>query len=80
VEKNPVWGNRVVGHTDELHNALKVNPKTLKPDQSKGVNILPSHVHLALRQYLGLEGFANEAGFRLDVESLPLFDRSRSTI
>jgi hypothetical protein len=80
MEKNPVWGNRVVGHTDELHNALKVNPKTLKPDQSKGVNILPSHVHLALRQYLGLEGFANEAGFRLDVESLPLFDRSRSTI
>ena len=80
MEKKPAWGNRVVGHTDELHNALRINPKTLKPDNAKGITILPSHVHLALRQYMGLEDFANKAGFRFDVESLPLFDPKRSTV
>ena len=57
-----------------------INPNTLKPDRSKGITILPSHVHLAMRQYMGLEEFANNAGFRLDVESLPLFDPQRSTL
>jgi len=80
MEKNPPWGNRVVGITDELHNALPINPTTLKQDKNKGINILPSHVHLALRKYLGLENLANEFGFRLDVESMPLFDPTRNTV
>jgi hypothetical protein len=55
MEKNAPWGNRVVGITDEGHNALPLNPDTLQRDDS-GTVIYPRHIHLALREYLGLAG------------------------
>ncbi|MBV1876943.1 MAG: DUF1501 domain-containing protein [Pseudomonadales bacterium] len=54
MEKNTHWSNRMVGQTDDGHNAIKINPTTLQPD-SNGSNIYPKHIHKALRQYLGIE-------------------------
>ena len=54
MEKNQPWTNRVVGETDDLHFAHRINPTTLGRDDANGTIIYPKHVHKALRQYLGL--------------------------
>ena len=55
MEKNRSWTNRVVGETDELHFAKRINPTTLESDDANGTIIYPKHVHKALRRYLGIE-------------------------
>ena len=55
MEKNQPWTNRVVGETDDLHFAHRVNPTTLERDDANGTIIYPKHVHKALRRYLGIE-------------------------
>ena len=54
MEKNQRWTNRVVGETDALHFAYKMNPSTLERDDEDGTLIHPRHVHKALRRYLGV--------------------------
>lgn len=61
MEESPAWGNRVVGVTDGLHNALKINASTLKEDPTNdGVLLHPKHVHKALRTYLGIDSLAEQ--------------------
>ena len=61
MEESPTWGNRVVGVTDGLHNALKINPSTLKEDPTnEGLLLHPKHVHKALRSYLGVDSLAEQ--------------------
>lgn len=80
MEQNAPWGNRVVGLTDELHFAKRINPATLREDPN-GILITPAHVHKALQNYLGLDTFAEDMGLALkDVESLPLFDSSLQSV
>ena len=55
MEKNQRWTNRVVGETDGLHFAQRINPDTLERDDANGTIIYPKHVHKALRRYLGIE-------------------------
>ena len=55
IEKNQPWTNRVVGETDGLHFAQRINPRTLERDDAEGKIIYPKHVHKALRRYLGIE-------------------------
>ena len=55
MEKNQSWTNRVVGETDGLHFAQRINPTTLERDDANGTIIYPKHVHKALRRYLGIE-------------------------
>ena len=55
MEKNQPWTNRVIGETDALHFAHKINPSTLQRDDANGTIIYPKHVHKALRRYLGVE-------------------------
>ena len=55
MEKNQTWTNRVVGETDEVHFAKKINPTTLERDDANGTIIYPKHLHKALRRYLGIE-------------------------
>ena len=55
MEKHQSWTNRVVNGTDALQFALKVNPTTLKRDETSGTIIYPKHVHKALRRYLGID-------------------------
>ena len=54
MEKNQSWTNRVVGETDGLHFAHRINPRTLMRDDRNGTIIYPKHVHKALRRYLGV--------------------------
>ena len=63
MEKNQSWTNRVIGETDELHFAKKINPTTLDRDDTDGTIIYPKHVHKALRRYLGIENSAGAVRF-----------------
>ena len=58
MEKNQPWTNRVVGETDDLHFAQRINPATLERDEVGGTIVYPKHVHKALRRYLGVENSA----------------------
>ena len=74
MEKNRSWTNRVVGETDELHFARKVNLATLQRDDASGVIIHPKHIHKALRRYLGVENTVESQMFPFhNTEDLPLF-------
>jgi hypothetical protein len=55
MEKNQPWTNRVVGETDDLHFAYRIDPRTLRHADTGGTIIYPKHVHKALRRYLGVE-------------------------
>ena len=80
MEKNQTWTNQVVGETDELHFAKKINPTTLELDATSGTHIYPRHIHKALRKYLGIEN--SEAGLLFpfnNTEDLPLFSSTTTT-
>ena len=62
MEKGASYTNRVIAGTDELQNALAIDPKTLK-QSTFGTKILSSHVHDSLRDYLGLSGTATSSVF-----------------
>ncbi len=51
-----ISGNRVIGATDEQQQLVPINPQSLAVDKEKGVRIRPEHIHLALREYAGIEG------------------------
>ena len=75
MEKNQSWTNRVVGETDELHFARKLNPIALQRDDVNGVRLHPAHVHKALRRYLGIENSAGSRQFPFSTtENLRLFE------
>ena len=63
MEKNQPWTNRVVGETDDLHFAHRINPTTLERDDTGGTIIYPKHVHKALRRYLGIENSSGALRF-----------------
>ncbi|MEO1269390.1 MAG: DUF1501 domain-containing protein [Myxococcota bacterium] len=65
-------GNTVIGHSDERHRALPINPDTLEPDDS-GVILKPIHVQRALRKLAGVTNDDLVAGYPLVGEDLPLF-------
>ena len=74
MEKNQTWTNRVVGETDELHFARKINAGTLRRDDTSGTLIHPKHIHKALRKYLGVANTAGSQRFPFhNTEELPLF-------
>jgi len=75
MQRNPTWGNRMVGETDEGHNALSINPMTLERDDTGGTIIYPAHVHKALRRLLGLENTSVDENFRFaTTEDFAFFD------
>ena len=63
MEKNQRWTNRVVGETDELHFAYRIDPRNLRRNDQGGTIIYPKHVHKALRRYLGIEHSAGARRF-----------------
>ena len=79
IEKDAPWGNRVVGLTDELHFATPIDPQSLKAS-SRGLVMTPGHINQALREYLGIDGYAADLGHQLSIASLPLFDPFKSSI
>ncbi|MDE0207886.1 MAG: DUF1501 domain-containing protein, partial [Candidatus Tectomicrobia bacterium] len=54
MEKNQRWTNRVVGETDELHFAYRIDTRTLRRDDQNGTILYPKHIHKALRRYFGI--------------------------
>ena len=74
MEKGRSWTNRVVGETNDVHEARKVNPTTLERDDASGTLIYPAHIHKALRKHFGIE--SSEATLKFPfggTEDLPLF-------
>ena len=61
-----IKGNRVVGATDEKQFLKTIHPKTLALDE-KGVRVKPEHVHIALRQYAGIDKHPFSERFPLKV-------------
>ena len=62
MEKGAKYTNRMIAGTDEVQEVAKIDPKTLKPS-TFGTKILTSHVHDALRDYLGLASASTTAVF-----------------
>ena len=74
MEKNQRWTNRVVGETDELHFAYRIDPRTLRRDDQGGTIIYPKHIHKALRRYLGIENSWGARRFPFhNTEDCPFF-------
>ena len=78
MEKNQPWTNRVIGETDGLHYAYKIDPATLErvgDSDPNGTYIYPKHVHKALRRYLGIENSDGARQFPFDdnVEDFAFF-------
>lgn len=74
MELGASWGNRQINATDALQNALSVSPDTLQSMSGGGVKIYPKHVHLAVREYLGLNSGPLAQSFPLEgTELLPFF-------
>ena len=74
MEKNQPWTNRVVGETDDLHFARRIDPATLRRDDANGILLQPKHVHKALRRYLGVADSPGSLQFPFHgAESLALF-------
>ena len=71
MQKNAPWGNRVIGVTDEGHNAIKINPLSLQPDVN-GTLIYPRHVMTAFRQLAGID--THPIAQRFPLEDLDNFD------
>lgn len=81
MEESPAWGNRVVGITDGLHNALKINPTTLQEDNAYGLTLYPKHVHKALRRHLGVDALAEEQRLSFGAtEDIDFFDPDKWTV
>ena len=80
IQQGADWGNRVVGATDELHNALTINPSTLQVDSSSaGVGLEPKHLQQAIRELAGIEQSAAALQFLLDAEEVDFFNPSKQT-
>ena len=54
MEKGKRYTNRYVDGSDKGQNSVKIDPATLKRS-TFGTKLVTSHVHTALREYLGLE-------------------------
>lgn len=67
-----ITGNRVIGGTNDLYGARKVNPSTLAFDDN-GIYITPAHIHKALRRLTGLAGTELDRLYPVAVDDIPLF-------
>ncbi|MGL6314519.1 DUF1501 domain-containing protein [Vibrio sp. WXL103] len=64
-------GNRVIGATNGQLKPVKINSKTLEPDEN-GVELTPAHLHLALRKHLGISDSPLDKLFPLSTDFLDL--------
>ena len=68
-----IAGNRVVGATDDKQFLIPVDPKTLKLDAENGIRVRPETIHLALREFAGIQDheFSKKFPFKVpDAEKL----------
>ena len=75
IQPGAQWGNRVIGATDELHNALSINSATLQVDNSNsGVRLEPKHLQQAMRQLAGIDQSSVAQQFPLNAEDIDFFN------
>lgn len=80
IKQGASWGNRVVGATDGMHNALKINPTSLKVDSSgSGIILEPKHLQQAMRQLGGFEQSSIAQQFPLNAEHVDFFNSGKQT-
>jgi hypothetical protein len=80
IQEGASWGNRVVGATDEGHNALSINPSTLAIDNStNGIRLEPKHLQQAIRQLGGVDQSSIAQLFPLNAEGVDFFNSSVQT-
>ena len=68
MKKGVDWTNRVVGATDEMQNAMPINPNTLQVDRANGRLIYPKDIHAALRRLTGVADDPRVRRFGLGTE------------
>ncbi|MDD9895471.1 MAG: DUF1501 domain-containing protein [Gammaproteobacteria bacterium] len=80
IQQGAPWGNRVVGATDEGHNAFNINPTSLMVDgSSSGVRLEPKHLQQAMRQLGGVDQSSIAQLFPLNAEDVDFFNPSLQT-
>jgi hypothetical protein len=62
-----IRGNRVIGATDEGQFTIPIDAATLACDAEKGIRVRPEHLHLAMREFAGIEAHEMSAKFPLVV-------------
>jgi Protein of unknown function (DUF1501) len=62
-----IAGNRSIGATDLHQLPVPVNPRTLAIDEKQGIRVRPEHIHLALREFAGIENHPFSKQFPLAV-------------
>ena len=81
IQQGAAWGNRVVGATDETHNALSINPDSLAVDSGpSGVMLEPKHLQQAMRQLAGVDQGSVSQLFPLNAESVDIFNPAKQTL
>jgi len=74
IQQGAAWGNRVIGATDEGHNALGINPENLLPDASSSAVMLePKHLQQAMRQLAGVDQSSVAPLFPLNADDVNFF-------
>ena len=73
IQQGAGWGNRVVGATDEEHQAYDINPETLQID-SNGIRLEPRHLQQALRRLSGIDQSGIAQLFPLNAEDFDFFN------
>lgn len=68
-----IAGNQIIGATDVKQQLVPINPKTLAIDSENGVRVRPEHIHLALREYAGIQDHAFSKQFPLEVAAKDRF-------
>ncbi len=71
MEANPRWGNRVFGASGPRHQMMKFNSMGVS-DPVAGKVIYPRHIHMAMREYLGIA--TSDPKFDLKVPAGERFD------
>lgn len=62
-----ITGNRVIGATDEKQQLVPINAESLAIDHDKGIRVRPEHIHLALREFAGVQNHEFSKRFPLEV-------------
>ncbi len=62
-----ITGDLVIGATDEKQQAVPINPQSLALDKENGIRARPEHIHLALREFAGIQDHPFSKQFPLEV-------------
>lgn len=77
IQQGASWGNRVVGGTDEGHNALNLNPASLEVESStSGIRLEPKHIQQTMREIADIDQGSLAQAFPLDAGDISLLGGS----